>query len=317
MEQQTVQLVAILGVLSSFGMAELVQGRFFAPEATREDNRLDIAVTLLFPLISGGVLVASTALCAWLMPEQRGALAHWPVWQMLLLLLLADDLTQYFWHRLSHTSFLWPLHRAHHSAAYMSVRIVYRNNAFYYALMPGLWLSGVLVFMGFGWVYVGYTIVKLTVIIGAHSAVRWDQWLYGYRVLAPLAWVLERTISTPATHFAHHALTEDDGVGLYTGNFGNLLFLWDVLFGTAHITRRYPGAYGLADDRTHGAEPWLAQFVYPLKHSRRADTVLGRGPHQPPESTHTTGGRAARCPLRVDSTALVVEAPATPHLPPV
>lgn len=289
MEQQTVQLLAILGVLFSFGVVELVQGRFFAPEATREDNRLDIAVTLLFPLISGGVLAASTALCAWLLPEQRGALAHWPVWQMLLVLLLADDLTQYFWHRLSHTSFLWPLHRAHHSAAYMSVRIVYRNNAFYYALMPGLWLSGLLVYMGFGWVYVGYTIVKLTVIIGAHSAVRWDQWLYRYRVLAPLAWVLERTISTPATHFAHHALTEDDGVGHYTGNFGNLLFVWDMLFGTAHITRRYPQAYGLADDRAHGSEPWLAQFVYPLKQSRRAETVLGRGPHQPPKSTRSAG----------------------------
>ena len=289
MEQQTLQLLAILGVLFSFGVVELVQGRFFAPEATREDNRLDIAVTLLFPLISGGVLAASTALCAWLLPEQRGALAHWPVWQMLLVLLLADDLTQYFWHRLSHTSFLWPLHRAHHSAAYMSVRIVYRNNAFYYALMPGLWLSGLLVFMGFGWVYVGYTIVKLTVIIGAHSAVRWDQWLYRYRVLAPLAWVLERTISTPATHFAHHALTENDGVGHYTGNFGNLLFVWDMLFGTAHITRRYPKAYGLADDRAHGSEPWLAQFVYPLKQSRRAETVLGRGPHQPPKSTRSAG----------------------------
>lgn len=287
MEQQTVQLLAIVGVLLSFAVAELVQGRFFAPEATREDNRLDIAVTLLFPLISGGVLAASTALCAWLLPGQHDALAHWPVWQMLLVLLLADDLTQYFWHRLSHTSFLWPLHRAHHSAAYMSVRIVYRNNAFYYALMPGLWLSGLLVFMGFGWVYVGYTIVKLTVIIGAHSAVRWDQWLYKYRGLAPLAWVLERTISTPATHFAHHALTEDDGVGHYTGNFGNLLFVWDMLFGTAHITRRYPRAYGLADDRAHGSEPWLAQFVYPLKHSRRADTVLGRGSHQPPNSTHS------------------------------
>ena len=70
--------------------------------------------------------------------------------------------------------------------------------------LAGGWLSGVLVSLGFGWVYVGYTVVKLAVIIGAHSAVRWDQWLYRHRVLQPLAWLLERTISTPATHFAHH-----------------------------------------------------------------------------------------------------------------
>jgi sterol desaturase/sphingolipid hydroxylase (fatty acid hydroxylase superfamily) len=282
LQPQTVQLLAALFVLGVFALAELLTGRFFPREAHREDNRLDAVVTLLFPLISGTVLLVSTALCAALMPAYRDALADWPWWQMLAVLLVADDLTQYLWHRLSHTSVMWPLHRAHHSAAYMSVRIVYRNNAFYYALMPGLWLSGVLVFLGFGWVYVGYTIVKLSVIIGAHSAVRWDRWLYRWRVLHPLAWVIERTISTPATHFAHHALTQDDGIGHYTGNYGNLLFLWDVLFGTAHITRRYPPAFGLADDRAHGPERWPVQLVYPLRRSRRAGTVLGSGSHRPP-----------------------------------
>jgi sterol desaturase/sphingolipid hydroxylase (fatty acid hydroxylase superfamily) len=282
MQMQTVQILGAVAVLTSFAVAELLQKRFFAPEATREDNRLDIAVTLMFPLISLGVLTVSTGLCARWMPGLQGALADWPWWQMLAVLLVADDLTQYFWHRLSHTSALWPLHRAHHSAAYMSVRIVYRNNAFYYALMPGLWLSGALVYLGFGWVYVGYTIVKLAVIMGAHSAVRWDQWLYRHRALQPLAWLVERTISTPATHFAHHALVQDDGIGRYTGNYGNLLFLWDVLFGTAHFSRKYPPAYGLTDDRRHGPEPWLTQFIYPLRRSRRADTVLGTGTHRPP-----------------------------------
>ena len=110
---------------------------------------------------------------------------------------------------------------------------------------------------------------------------QWDQWLYRWPVLKPLAWLIERTISTPATHFAHHALVQDDGIGHYTGNYGNLLFVWDILFGTARITRRYPPAYGLADDRQHGSEPWLAQFTYPVIKSHRADTVLGAGPHTP------------------------------------
>ena len=284
METQTVQMLAVVSVLLAFGLAEWVQGRFFAPEATREDNRLDVVVTLLFPLISGAVLAASGALCAAWMPEQRNAWAGWSVWAMLAVLLVADDLTQYLWHRLSHSSVLWPLHRAHHSAAYMSVRVVYRNNAFYYALMPGLWLSGALVFMGFGWVYVAYSIVKVSVIIAAHSAVRWDEWLYRHAALRPLAWLVQRTISTPATHFAHHALVQDDGIGHYTGNFGNLLFLWDVLFGTAHITQRYPPAYGLSDDRAHGPESWLVQFIFPLLRSKRAQTVLGNQAHRQPSA---------------------------------
>jgi sterol desaturase/sphingolipid hydroxylase (fatty acid hydroxylase superfamily) len=139
-------------------------------------------------------------------------------------------------------------------------------------------------FMGFGWVYVAYAIVKVSVIIAAHSSVRWDAWLYRQPALRPLAWLVQRTISTPATHFAHHALYEDDGIGHYTGNYGNLLFIWDMLFGTAHITQRYPPAYGLSDDRAHGPESWLVQFIYPLVRSKRAETVLGTEKHHPPSA---------------------------------
>ena len=97
------------------------------------------------------------------------------------------------------------------------LRTVFRNGAFRQVL--GLYLCG--------WMSVQVTAAMLPYFVGA--------WM-----------------GLPATHFAHHALTENDGVGHYTGNFGNLLFVWDMLFGTAHITRRYPQAYGLADDRAHG-----------------------------------------------------------------
>ena len=281
MNLQTVQLLAVVTIFALFTAGELIIGKFFATEASAEDNRLDIAVGVMFPVVSGLVFAAAQLVCAWVMPGGRNAWVGWTWWQMLLVLFVADDLTQYLWHRLSHTSVLWPLHRAHHSAAYMSVRVVYRNNAFYYALMPGLWFGGALLYLGFGWVFVGYSIVKLAIIIGAHSAVQWDRWLYRYRPLRPVAWVLERTISTPATHFAHHALTQDDGIGHYMGNYGNMLFFWDVLFGTARITRKYPPAYGLNDDRRHGSEKWYTQLLFPIFRSRRAETVLGREKHLP------------------------------------
>jgi sterol desaturase/sphingolipid hydroxylase (fatty acid hydroxylase superfamily) len=90
-------------------------------------------------------------------------------------------------------------------------------------------------------------------------------------------WVVERTISTPATHWAHHALTNADGIGHYKGNFGNLLFLWDVLLGTSHITRRYPDRVGLQDDLVHGQERWYHQMFFPLLQSTRDHSVLRFG----------------------------------------
>jgi sterol desaturase/sphingolipid hydroxylase (fatty acid hydroxylase superfamily) len=159
----------------------------------------------------------------------------------------------------------------------MSIRITYRNNFFYYLMMPGLWISGVLIYLGLGTVYLVYIVVKLAVILGAHSAVRWDEPLYRVRALAPLAWLVERTISTPATHWGHHALTNNDGIGHYTGNFGNLLFFWDVLFGTAKITRRYPAEVGLPDDRVFGKERWYVEMFYPLLRSKRAHSTLVPG----------------------------------------
>ncbi len=42
----------------------------------------------------------------------------------------------------------------------------------------------------------------VSVIMGVHSARRWDQRLYRQPVFRPLAWLLERTISTSATHCA-------------------------------------------------------------------------------------------------------------------
>ncbi len=106
---------------------------------------------------------------------------------------------------------------------------------------------------------------------------RWDEPLYKIKVLAPVMWLVQRLISTPATHFAHHAATNRDGIGHYTGNYGNLLFFWDVLFGTAHITQRYPARVGLNDDLLFGAEKWWVELFYPLFRSKRVHSALTPG----------------------------------------
>ena len=280
MTDAQIQNSLVLCAIAGFALMEWVTRRYQATvHATRDDTWLELLMFVSLVAITQPVAMLGTAALghAWF-GSYQGLIADWPWWGMVLLLLLVDDLTQYLWHRLSHTPLLWPLHRAHHSAQYMSIRVTYRNNFFYYLLMPGLWLAGGLLFMGLsGRVYALYVVVKLLVIMGAHCAWRWDEPLYKIPALRPLMWVLERTISTPATHWAHHAITNADGVGHYKGNFGNLLFFWDVLFGTAHITRRYPPAVGLRDDQLFGPERWYHQMFYPLLQSQREHSALKFG----------------------------------------
>ncbi len=280
MESQ-LQNILIVCMMLGFAAMEVVTRRYkdtVSTTATANDTKLELLMFLsLLAIAQPLALLVTNQLCGWLMPGQRGALATLPWWGMLAILLVADDLTQYLWHRASHSPLLWPLHRAHHTAQYMSIRITYRNNFFYSLLMPGLWIAGVLIFLGFGRVYAVYIVIKLLVILGAHCAWRWDEPLYRIRALRPLMWVVERTISTPATHWAHHALTNADGVGHYKGNFGNLLFLWDMLLGSAHITRRYPAQVGLQDDLVYGQERWYHQMFYPLLQSSRQHSALRRG----------------------------------------
>lgn len=276
---QQMQTMLVLCIIAGFIGMELVTRRYQATvTATADDTKLELFMFLSLIAIGQSLTVLSTdALGTWLAPEYRNALADLPWWGMVAILLVGDDLTQYLWHRASHSALLWPLHRAHHTARYMSIRVTYRNNFFYYLMMPGLWIAGALTYLGFGPVYAAYGVVKLLVIMGAHSAWRWDEPLYRIRALRPLMWLVERTISTPATHWAHHALTNSDGIGHYQGNFGNLLFVWDLLFGTAHITRRYPARVGLQDDLLHGQERWYHQMFYPLLQSSRANSALRAG----------------------------------------
>ena len=263
------EMIAIFTIFITFALLEFLYTNFFRKKNQRRKDVIVevIGSSTLTLLTMPGVLYVAGLLAAMVVPEAKDSLAMIPIYAQIGLLLVFDDMTQYWWHRITHSvKWLYELHRPHHDAEYMSIRIVYRNNIFYYLLMPGLWFSGVLIYLGLGQVYAFYIVVKILVICGAHSDIRWDKKLYEIKWLSPIMWVLERTISTPSTHFAHHGQHMDDGVTHYKGNFGNLLFVWDVLFGTAKITRRYPKSIGV-----EGLEPVSAahQLLWPLVRDKK------------------------------------------------
>jgi sterol desaturase/sphingolipid hydroxylase (fatty acid hydroxylase superfamily) len=251
--------IVVIGILLAYGLAEFLRSDIFSKkEQCRNDGITEAISTFMLLIVTQPLIIASVSLLgSRFFPEYQGAFGGISVFVALALFLMLDDMMQYWWHRASHSfSWLYNLHRAHHNARYMSVRLIYRNNIIYYAMMPSIWLSGVLIYLGLGWFYAGYLIVKLAVVTGAHSDIKWDAPLYRIPWLSPVMWVVERTISTPATHHAHHGRHADDPAVNYKGNYGNLLFFWDVLFGTAKVTRTYPKSYGVENlpDATLGQQ---------------------------------------------------------------
>lgn len=250
-------VMLVLGVLEALG------GLYFNDRRTKNDFTIELVSLFTLPvLIQPAIFVAALFLMRLGFPALEDHFVEYPFWLHFAAFLVFDDLTQYLWHRLSHVNkTMWKLHRPHHVVEEMGVLVTYRNAILYYALMPGIWFSAVLVYLGMGYAYLFYLPIKLTIILLAHSETKWDRFLYRYKILSPIAWVIERVISTPSTHYAHHGLTAEDGVSHPNGNYGNMLFIWDVIFGTAKITRKYPERFGAWNQVK---EPWYVQLLFPI-----------------------------------------------------
>lgn len=260
-------------VLLILGILEALGGLYFSGKRSKTDYTIELVSLATLPtLIQPGIFLVTFLGMNFFLPNLENYFINLHfMWQIVTFLIL-DDMVQYWWHRWSHTNMtMWKLHRPHHVVEEMGVLVTYRNAILYYAFMPGIWFSGILIYLGMGYVYIFYVTFKLIVILLAHSETKWDRFLYRYKVLHPLAWIIERTISTPSTHFAHHGLTAEDGISHPNGNFGNLLFFWDILFGTAKITRKYPEIFGAWNQIK---EPWYIQLLFPIFRSKDSRSEL-------------------------------------------
>jgi len=172
------EILIIFSMFFGFAFLEFIFTRFFSKAGQKSgDGTVELISTgTLLLLTQPFVILGGMTIAGLVFPSSEGIIATWPFIAVFGLFLIFDDMTQYWWHRASHSiPWLYKLHRPHHNAEYLSIRVVYRNNIFYYLLMPGIWLSGVLIYLGGGAVYSVYIIIKLAVIYGAHSDVRWDE----------------------------------------------------------------------------------------------------------------------------------------------
>ena len=262
-----VLVLLILGIIESLG------GLYFNDKRSKNDFTIELVCLTILPTLIQPTILAFVlfVMDLWFPFYEDYFINSFILWHILAFIIF-DDLTQYFWHRFSHeNAFMWKLHRPHHVVEEMGVLVTYRNSFLYYAFMPGIWFSAILIFLGMTEVYLYYIPIKVSIILLAHSEIKWDRFLYKYKILHPLAWIVERTISTPCTHYAHHGLTAKDGVSNPNGNYGNLLFFWDILFGTAKITRKYPTHFGAWNKMK---EPWYVQLFFPIIKSKDSRSEL-------------------------------------------
>lgn len=241
-----------------------------------------------------------------ILPDFKAVFEWVPFWWGFLIIAVADDLTQYWYHRLHHeVPFLWRFHRTHHSAPYMGMAMASRQNIIYTIFFSQTYLTTALVYIGLGYPALFVKGIKSLITTSAHSSIPWDKPFYEKKWLHPLAWILERFISTPATHHAHHAASNDDGIGHYKGNFGNMFFVWDMIFGTGIITRKYPSAYGV---QHYQQEEWYAQFMWPIFKSRKEGSELAPNGPMVKEDAIINKAEKAGTPLAIPSEPVPVKA---------
>ena len=269
-----IDVYAVFSILILFGLIEALGG-LYGKKSIRSKNDwyVELFSTFhLFVLIKPIIFFLTTFFLINFLPQYRNTFIDSTFWISSLVVIFGDDFLQYWYHRKAHEwPWLWKLHRPHHSSREMGVLVSYRNAIMYYILMPNIWWLAIVTYFGLYQEMILAIILKQIIVTGAHSEARWDSFLYKHKSLHSIAWVIERVISTPATHFAHHGKTADDGISNPDGNFSNMFFLWDVIFGTAKITRKYPTVYGIPNDPD---DDWKSHLYYPFIKSNKSDSEI-------------------------------------------
>jgi len=123
----------------------------------------------------------------------------------------------------------------------MGMAMASRQNIHLYYFLSQMYLTAALTYLGLGYAALFVTGVKSLITLAAHFEQFPGTSLFiNIKILHPVAWVLERLISTPARIMLIMPIRRMTGVGNYKGNFGNMFFIWDVIFGTALLPQALP-----------------------------------------------------------------------------
>jgi sterol desaturase/sphingolipid hydroxylase (fatty acid hydroxylase superfamily) len=181
----------------------------------------------------------------------------WPIWVQAIAALFVSEIGYYWAHRLSHEiPFLWRFHSIHHSAEHVDFLVNTRAHPVdlvfsrFCALVP-IYVLG----LGSPRTAAG----SLVPVIATLITTSWGFFIHAnirFR-FGPLEWL----VSTPAFHHWHHTLS-----GPINRNYASTLPWLDRIFGTHHLPKEFPTAYGTVDKLP---ESLTDQLFYPLQKPAR------------------------------------------------
>ena len=154
-----------------------------------------------------------------------------PLWAMWVLTFIMIDLVFYIYHRMSHrVRFLWAIHLSHHSSEEMNFAVSFRQAWFgpiskipFFMVLPLLGFDPTIIAVA-GVMSTLWGIVGHTQIVGKLGFVEW-------------------VFNTPSHHRVHHGSNKQ----YIDKNYGNLLIIWDRIFGTFEPEEE-PVRFGLVNN---------------------------------------------------------------------
>ena len=154
-----------------------------------------------------------------------------PTWAVWIVTFVMIDFVYYWYHRFSHrVRFMWAVHMNHHSSEEMNFTVSLRQAWFgpitkvpFFIVMP----------------LIGFDPI-ITAVAGVASTL-WG--VIGHTQWIRRLGVLEYILVTPSSHRVHHGSNEC----YIDKNYGNLLIVWDRLFGT-FAEEIEPVRFGIRDN---------------------------------------------------------------------
>ena len=215
----------ILLVLIEIGVARLRGGAAYEIRDTAASLAMGLGNLVIGLILATATYVAANWVC------QYRLLDPGYTWWSFLLVLFAEDLTYYWFHRLSHRSrFWWAAHINHHSSQHYNLSTALRQTWTGELFQWVLWLP--LALVGFP---------PALIVFQKGVSLVYQFWIHTETIRRLPRW-FEAMMNTPSHHRVHHATNPR----YLDRNYAGMFIIWDKLFRSfVAEDEREPCRYGI------------------------------------------------------------------------